>query len=619
MCRLRRGRLQARAAVATARDSSRGRHPSGPICDNSPVPCIDPIRAGVDDEDRDLGRPVGDSRPVAAPSPAGRIHLGPCPAAFLVAWLSLAGPVRAEETAPATALPSIDDLEAQGARIGRIRVDPRDIFDLSDPKENNAFFRFANRLHATTRPAVIERALLFKPGDRVSRQVFEETERVLRANRAVYDVQFRPVAYRDGVVDVDVITRDTWTLDLSGRYARSGGQDTVSFGILDYNIAGTGVQAGVSQTSEVDRHGSQFLFKYGQAFDGWTTLQWEEDRYSDGDRRMASITRPFYALDTRWAAGASWDQWNRTDSIYNAGDDVAQFRHRSKAGEVFGGWSPGLVSGWTHRYSAGLKLLDDAYAAEPGAVAPATLPVDHSVRGPFLRYEVIEDRYVKLRNRDLIERPEFFKMGFNASLEVTRSLEAWGSSRTAWLYSASASRGFTLPWQHDLLATLTAQRQLASTGRPLDQAGFALRYYGPQSSRAAFFAGLSADGLGDGAAAADQLLLGGDNGLRGYPLRYQSGERRALLTVEQRVYTDWYPFRLVRVGGAAFYDVGRAWGGENQNTANGGWLSDVGVGLRLAFDRAAFGNVLHVDLAVPLDRTGDIKAVQLLVKTKVTF
>ena len=46
----------------------------------------------------------------------------------------------------------------------------------------------------------------------------------------------------------------------------------------------------------------------------------------------------------------------------------------------------------------------------------------------------------------------------------------------------------------------------------------------------------------------DQILLGGDNGLRGYPLRYQDGTERALWTVEQRYFTDWYPFRLFRVG-----------------------------------------------------------------------
>jgi len=181
------------------------------------------------------------------------------------------------------------------------------------------------------------------------------------------------------------------------------------------------------------------------------------------------------------------------------------------------------------------------------------------------------------------------------------------------------SRGFTFLGYQDLLATVTAQRQLASTGEPLIQAGTVLRYYAPQTRHAAFYGLLSADRLGDGAAAPDELLIGGDNGLRGYPLRYQSGDRRALLTLEERAYTDWYPFRLVRVGGAVFFDHGRAWGGVNQNGVDGGWLSDAGIGLRLALDRAAFGNVLHADIAVPFSHAPGIKKVQFLVKTQATF
>jgi len=115
------------------------------------------------------------------------------------------------------------------------------------------------------------------------------------------------------------------------------------------------------------------------------------------------------------------------------------------------------------------------------------------------------------------------------------------------------------------------------------------------------------------------LTIGGDNGLRGYPLRYQAGERRVLFTAEARAYTDWYPFRLFRVGGAVFYDTGRAWKGENQNTVNGGWLKDVGFGLRLLSARSSKGNVLHADFAFPLDRTSDIKSMQFLVTSRVSF
>lgn len=74
-----------------------------------------------------------------------------------------------------------------------------------------------------------------------------------------------------------------------------------------------------------------------------------------------------------------------------------------------------------------------------------------------------------------------------------------------------------------------------------------------------------------------------------------------------------------RVGGAAFFDAGRAWGGDNVNTTDPGWLSNLGVGLRIFSVRAAFSNVLHIDVAFPLIPNAGLKKVQFLVKTKASF
>jgi hypothetical protein len=125
-------------------------------------------------------------------------------------------------------------------------------------------------------------------------------------------------------------------------------------------------------------------------------------------------------------------------------------------------------------------------------------------------------------------------------------VEAWGSSRSAWLYSAKATRGFFFPWGDDLHATSRCGALPRQHRQALSHEGALFRYFGPQSRQAAFYGSIALDRLGT-AAAPDQLQLGGDTGLRGYPLRYQEGEKRALFTLEQRVYTDWYLFRLVRV------------------------------------------------------------------------
>jgi hemolysin activation/secretion protein len=144
------------------------------------------------------------------------------------------------------------------------------------------------------------------------------------------------------------------------------------------------------------------------------------------------------------------------------------------------------------------------------------------------------------------------------------------------------------------------------------------RFYWATSSKSKFFAAVAGT-VTEQLDQEYQLTLGGDNGLRGYPLRYQAGTSRALLTLEQRYYTKWYPFRLFHVGAAAFFDMGRTWGTDVTGAGSLGLLKDVGIGLRLGSSRSSFGNVLHIDLAFPLDGDDDIDSVQLLVTTKGSF
>jgi len=144
------------------------------------------------------------------------------------------------------------------------------------------------------------------------------------------------------------------------------------------------------------------------------------------------------------------------------------------------------------------------------------------------------------------------------------------------------------------------------------------RYYNQISDKRLFFMTLDAS-AGDNLDLDNLVDLGGDTGLRGYPLRYQTGDSRALLTIEERYFTDWYPFRLFRVGGAAFVDIGRVWGDNPLGNAPLGWLRDVGLGLRLAPTRASGRDVIHIDIAFPLDGDPTIDNVQFLIQSKRSF
>ena len=460
--------------------------------------------------------------------------------------------------------------------------------------------------------------LLFKSGDRLSRQKIEETERLLRASSTRYDVYIKPLAYQDGVVDIEVATRDTWTLNVTGGYSRAGGDNKTSFGIAEKNLFGTGASIGYARTSDIDRKGSEFELSQTQLFDGRTNLDFTRARFNDGKRTSLTIDRPFYALDTRWAGRGDWREADRIDAIYNAGNIVSEYRHHMQTAELSGGWSPGLINGWTQRYTAGGLINDNIYHAESGRVAPLPLPVDNKLRAIFLRMDLLEDAFVKVRNYNRIERAEYLAVGFNARVQLTVPVSAMGSTRSDLLFSAAVSNGYKFASNRVLLSGFIVDRRIATTGRPMTQAGFSLKYYAPQPARSLFYASLAVDRI-NGGGIADQLMIGGLNGLRGYPARYQAGDQRVFASIEQRAFTDWYPFRLFRVGGAVFFDSGRAWGGPNQNRVNGGQLSDVGIGLRVALDRTAFANMLHVDLAAPLNRASGIKPLQFLVKSEFSF
>jgi hemolysin activation/secretion protein len=143
-------------------------------------------------------------------------------------------------------------------------------------------------------------------------------------------------------------------------------------------------------------------------------------------------------------------------------------------------------------------------------------------------------------------------------------------------------------------------------------------YHRRQTERRLFYASVSGI-FGNNLDIDNQILLGGDNGLRGYPLRYLSGDSSALLTIEQRFFSDWYPFRLFRVGAAVFFDAGRSWGPSLAGYENPGILTDIGFGLRLGNMRSGLGRMIHIDLAFPLNGDESIDSVQLLIEAKSSF
>jgi hypothetical protein len=525
---------------------------------------------------------------------------------------------RIEEPRPA-GLPSDVELEAAGAVIGRIDIDTRNIFDESDTRESNGLYRLANRLHIRSKPSSIQAQLLFASGDRYSARKLAETERTLRLLTYIYDARIVPVSYADGTVDIKVITWDVWTLSPGISFGRAGGTNSTNFNLQDSNFLGWGKALQVSHGSTVDRTSDTIAWTDPNVFASrWTSMLMYVDS-SDGSQRSLLVTRPFYSLDAPWSTKISASSYDRTISRYNLGDIVDQFNDNEASYELSGGVSNGLIDGWTRRFTFGMRYDRNLFLPTPSTATPARqLPPQRTLSYPFVGFDFLQDRYAKVGDENQIGRTEDLYFGTEVSGEVGLSNAVFGADRNAVMLAAKARRGIEISELQQLFLTSDFSSRLED-GRArnliADAGG---KYYWRWRPDWLLYASLS----GTVTSSLDpdmQLLIGGDNGMRGYPLRYESGTSRALFTIEQRFYTDWYPFRLVRVGGAIFGDVGRTWGSGVIGNSDPGMLRDVGFGLRLGNTRSGLGNVLHIDFAFPLNNIAGIQKFQFLVQTMQSF
>ena len=542
---------------------------------------------------------------------------------LLIAWGPQSGAQQAptlegREVMVAAPVPKDGDLEAADAVIGNIVLEKRNIFDLSDPKENKWLYRWANRLHIITRDRVIRNQLLFEDGDAYSGRLLEETERIVRSNRFIYDARIEPIRYENGVVDVKVTTQDVWSLTPDVSFSRSGGENRTALGIEETNLLGRGQLLRLKWIDNVDRTSTQFDFEDRNLGSSWVSMFLRLADNSDGETQLLSIVRPFHALDARWSGGGWVSFDDRRTALYRLGDETAEYRHERDYVTGFGGWSAGLRDGWVRRWSAGYVFDDNRFSEAVDPTLPAVIPEDRKLVYPFLGLEVLQDEFSTTSNTNQIGRTEDFYMGTRLSASVGWADESFGADRDALIVSAALNLGFgSLEKTALLLTAATSGRREGGNSKNAItsiRAGF----YHRQSEKRLFFMKLSG-AVGHDLDLDNPVQLGGKSGLRGYPLRYQTGDSKMLFSIEQRYFTDWYPWRLFRVGGAIFADVGRTWGENPIGERNYGWLKDVGFGFRFAPTRFSTNKVAHLDFAFPLDGDPSIDSVQILLEAKRSF
>ena len=529
-----------------------------------------------------------------------------------------------EAAAPETAAPAAS---LEGAVVGEIRIITHSIFDPDKPGENRLIFRIADRLHRTTRPDVIQRQLLLRRGDRFTREALEESERILRANSYLYDATVRAVPAtppNPGVVDIEVTTRDVWTLQGGIAFSRAGERNTGSAHLEDTNFLGTGKEVTLLHIDDIDRTSDVFRVRDPSLLGSRARLELSYADNSDGGRKRIDLDRPFYSLDARWALGVSAMQDERVEPLYEFARIVQRFRHESDFAEIYTGLSPGLTGGGTHRWRAGYTFDHQRFGVEGGLDSTTVIPPDRKLSYPWVSYESIRDGYITERGLDRLQRTQDLNLGRQFHMRLGWSTPELGGDVTRLIFDTGVTAGWRPSPRQLLLASAQGSTRTRSGQTENLRAGGGLRYYArnfrPNFGDGVFYAAAEAE-IGRRLDPEDQILLGGDNGLRGYPLRLQSGDRRWLVTLEQRFFSDREYFHLLHLGAAVFFDAGRAWYDKLPERylfpPERPILKDIGLGLRIGSSRSSKASMIHLDLAFPLD--GDYNRVQWLVSSSDSF
>ena len=491
-------------------------------------------------------------------------------------------------------------------RVGTVTVVRQRIFNTDDPTEANALFRLANRWHIDTREDVVRALVLFAEGDAVTAGRLAESERLLRGKRFLYDARIVANRLCDDEVDVALVTRDVWSLLPALGATRTGGEQGFEVGASEINLLGTGASLDIEAFDDLDRQGVSIGFANPNLRNSRVGLQLRYEDTDDGEAWFASIGQPFYAFDATRAWDARMQESRTTRRLYQAGRATAAFVFRQRFAQISRGWSKGLVDGFANRLSVGFTMDEqriDLLEGKPGDLR------DRTFAYPWIAFDRVEDDYAKATNIDRVQTTEDVFLGTQSNALLGYSprgdgyLIASAAFRNGWRggngdvlrYGAQAS-GY---WN---MAAQRAENVLASAW---------VRYRHRHTPRLALHVDAEAT-VADQLDADQQVLAGGDSGLRAYPNRYQAGSRSFRVTAEERLYTDLHLFRVLRVAGAAFIDAGRAWSSKRDNDL----LANAGVGLRFESTRTDRSLVYHIDLAFPLVAAPDVRGAELTLTSK---
>lgn len=493
--------------------------------------------------------------------------------------------------------------------IGDIQVIRHEVFDVKR-KDTFWFHRFANRYHVLTKESTVRDDLLFTSGAPLALTELAETERLLRSRRYLRHAEVSIQSYcpHQNTVNILVESWDNWSLLPKIELGHEGGETKSALGFSQDNWMGSGNQLQAEYFNDSERDGFQLRFMSPNIFGKyWRTSMSYADN-SDGESYAFDLEKPFYRFNSPRAYGLKLAKDIKTISEYALGDEINEYNSNAEFLELYTGWTLSQQQDTVQHLLVGASMDERTFTANNATIWP--VPADRDLSQLWLGWEWIEADYQKLQNIFLFHRTEDINFGWQANLRLGRLQQGWGASTSGWQWRASLQKNWVLSEQSWLIFNSDYQQLDASRLPSQQRFGVHLRYIRHLTERQVWISQLRWS-WGKNLFRDELTTLGGDDGMRAFPLYYQTGNKAVIASSEYRYITNWHVYQLFDVALAGFVDAGRAWDHPIQpNPLDQGTLYGYGIGLRILPSHSSRGSIISIDLAKPVSDNPDLSGWQ---------
>jgi hypothetical protein len=516
------------------------------------------------------------------------------------------------------------------ARVLEIQYRIRDAYDgaVYHTKYEKMAFDLGNAIHYESRTSTIQRRLLFQQGEWVDRDVLLETERTLREENFLADaiIEVRHLGEQD--VRVIVHTYDRFSLAAAIDLKKPGDEWLFTAGISDGNFLGTGQELGFFYVSEIER--SFWTGQYiNKAFLQRNTRLGLEAAYADDGYRFAYfLDRPLVSKKQKWAAGISGKNEKRNYFYYLDANlpGALAFLVDSNQNKLY--VYPGIVDNnidasitrsfgykhkldvrsgfvWRERYAESSlePRVGSVFLGTPFDIAGGDVPQELQLEfrkdymvGVKLSYYWRD--YKTVHNFRRLKWSEDLDIGFRLDQSIYQNLKLLGANNSDIYLEHRASYVNVWNNKHFLTTKGNLNYFLNKNGWNNGWLSSYMEYYWkPISFTATYLYGGWDHYFRQEKSA--QLLLGGEEGLSGYPNRFFAGQARVFGQLEQRYFPTLEVLTYAPVF-AAFITAGNTFP-TYRDFSWGDLHYSAGVGLRIGATRAIQEVVNHINISFPID------------------